>query len=172
MQQGPRKVSPFYVPGSIINTASGYVSQRLQIKGINVSAVSACASGAHNIILGAQQIQLGLADVVLVGGSEMALSPLGLAGFSACKALSSAYQDAPETASRPWDATRDGFVMAEGSGVLVLESKAFARARGAKIHAELAGYGMSSDAYHLTSPEPSGAGARMAMQAALDMAEN
>ena len=163
---GPRRISPFFIPKAIINMTAGHVSIKYGFKGPNISIVTACASGAHSIGEGARLIQHGDADIMICGGSEGAIGRTGLAGFSAMKALSTR-NDTPETASRPWDKTRDGFIMAEGAGVLVLEEYEHAVARGAKIYAEVAGYGMSGDAYHITAPAPGGEGGMRAMQAAL-----
>ncbi|MDE6477737.1 MAG: beta-ketoacyl-ACP synthase II, partial [Alphaproteobacteria bacterium] len=163
---GPRRISPFFIPKAIINMTAGHVSIKYGFKGPNISIVTACASGAHSIGEGARLIQHGDADIMICGGSEGAIGRTGLAGFSAMKALSTR-NDTPETASRPWDKTRDGFIMAEGAGVLVLEEYEHAVARGAKIYAEVAGYGMSGDAYHITAPAPGGEGGMRAMKAAL-----
>jgi 3-oxoacyl-[acyl-carrier-protein] synthase II len=165
--QGPRRVSPFFIPASLINLASGQVSIRHGFRGPNHAPVTACATGAHAIGDAARMIKYGDADVMVAGGAEAALCRLGLAGFAAAKALSTGYNDAPTTASRPWDKGRDGFVMGEGSGVVVLESLAHARARGARIYAEVKGYGMSGDAYHITAPAEDGSGGFRAMRAAL-----
>jgi 3-oxoacyl-[acyl-carrier-protein] synthase II len=162
----PRKISPFFVPGSIINMISGYASIQLGLKGPNLAVVSACTTATHNIGLAARMIQHGDADVMLAGGSEMATTPLGLGGFCAARALSTR-NDEPERASRPWDRDRDGFVLSDGAGVLALEDEAHARARGARIYAELVGFGMSADAFHITAPEETGDGARACMENAL-----
>lgn len=164
--RSPRKISPFFVPGSIINMISGYASIQLGLKGPNIAVVSACTTGTHNIGLAARSIQYGDADVMLAGGSEMATTPLGLGGFCAARALSTRNDD-PQRASRPWDRDRDGFVLSDGAGVLVLEEEGHARARGARIYAELIGFGMSADAYHITAPEEEGVGARTCMTNAL-----
>lgn len=155
--KGARKISPFFIPSTIINMVAGHISMRLNLKGPNISIVTACTTGTHNIGYAARMIQYGDADVVICGGSEHAVTPLGIAGFSATRALSKR-NDSPEQASRPWDKDRDGFVMGDGAGVLILESLEHAQARGAKIYAELCGFGMSSDAYHITQPDPSGDG--------------
>ena len=166
-ERGPRRVSPFFIPGSLINLISGQVSIRYGFKGPNHAVVTACSTGAHAIGDAARLIALGDADVMIAGGAEAAICDIGIAGFNACKALSTKRGDAPETASRPYDADRDGFVMGEGAGIVVLEDYDHARARGARIHAELAGYGLSGDAYHITAPAEDGDGGYRAMQAAL-----
>jgi len=163
LEGGPRKISPFYIPGAIINMASGHISIRYGLKGPNISVVTACTTGTHNIGQAGRMIAYGDADVMIAGGTEKADSPSGLGGFAACRALSTR-NDAPEKASRPWDKDRDGFVLGEGAGVLVLEEYEHAKKRGAKIYAELSGFGMSADAYHMTSPSPGGVGAMKAMQ--------
>lgn len=159
---GPRKISPFFIPGAISNMLAGQISIRYGLRGPNVAVVTACASGTHNIGLGARTILYGDADVMIVGGAEMATTPLGLGGFSACRALSVRNQN-PQAASRPWDKARDGFVLGDGSGILVLEEYERAKQRNATIYAELVGFGMSSDAYHMTNPAPDGQGAMAAM---------
>jgi len=155
LSRGPRRISPFFVPGSIINMISGHLSILLNLKGPNVAAVTACTTGLHSIGLAARLIQYGDADVMLAGGAESTISPLGVGGFAAARALSTRNDD-PATASRPWDKDRDGFVLGEGAGVMVLEEYEHARARGARIYAELCGFGMSGDAYHMTAPNMDG----------------
>ncbi len=166
LERGPKRVSPFYIPGSIINMVAGQLSIMYGLKGPNISIVTACTTGVHNIGHAARMIAYGDADVMVAGGSEMTTTPLTIAGFSSAKALSTR-NDSPQTASRPWDKDRDGFVLGEGAGVMVLESYEHAKARGARIYAELSGFGMSGDAYHMTSPPEDGAGAALAMKNAL-----
>ena len=165
--QGPRRVSPFFIPASLINLASGQVSIKHGFKGPNHAPVTACATGAHAIGDAARMIKYGDADVMLAGGAESALCRLGLAGFAAAKALSTSYNDAPATASRPWDKGRDGFVMGEGAGVVVLEEYNHAKKRGAKIYGEVLGYGLAGDAYHITAPAEDGSGGFRAMRGAI-----
>ncbi|GAB4294003.1 MAG: beta-ketoacyl-ACP synthase II [Thiohalomonadaceae bacterium] len=166
MANGPRRISPFFVPSNIINMISGHVSIMYGMKGPNIALVTACATATHSIGDAARIIEYGDADVMIAGGAEMATSPLGLGGFCAARALSSRNDD-PATASRPWDKDRDGFVLSDGAGVVVLEEYEFAKARGARIYAELIGYGMSGDAYHMTLPAAGGDGAKRCMQAAM-----
>jgi 3-oxoacyl-[acyl-carrier-protein] synthase II len=170
-ERGPSKVSPFFIPSSLINLSSGHVSIKYGFLGPNHATVTACATGAHSIYNAAQMIMLDDADVVVCGGAESAICKIGIAGFSAAKALSSKYNDTPEIASRPWDADRDGFVMGEGAGVLVLEEYEHAKKRGATILGEYLGAGLSGDAYHITAPEPTGRGAKNAMKMALAKAK-
>ncbi|WP_025263950.1 beta-ketoacyl-ACP synthase II [Wolbachia endosymbiont of Onchocerca volvulus] len=170
-EKGPRRVSPFFVPASLINLISGHISIKYKFMGPNDSAVTACATGAHAIINSARTIKLGEADVMIAGGSESALCRVGIAGFASMKALSTRFNDKPEEASRPWDKERDGFVMGEGAGVLVLEEYEHARKREAKVYAELVGYGLTGDAHHITSPHLEGRGAFKAMQIALKSAQ-
>ena len=166
VNSGPRRVSPFFVPASVINMISGNLSIRFGFKGPNIAIVTACTTGTHNIGIGARMIQYGDADVMVVGGAEQATSPITMASFGSMKALSTRNDD-PERASRPWDRDRDGFLLGDGAGVLVLEEYERAKARGAKIYCEVAGFGMSGDAYHITSPAEDGAGAVSSMRNAL-----
>ena len=164
--RSPRKISPFFIPGSIINAAAGQVSIHYKLRGPNLALVTACTTSTHTIGIAARTIQYGDADIMVAGGAEMAFTPLGIGSFCQARALSQR-NDAPEKASRPWDRDRDGFVMAEGGGAIVLEEYEHAKARGAKIYAEFAGFGMSGDAHHITAPPEDGEGARLAMTAAL-----
>jgi 3-oxoacyl-[acyl-carrier-protein] synthase II len=170
LNNGPRKLSPFFVPSTIINMIAGHLSIMFGLKGPNISIVTACTSGVHNIGHAARMIAYGDADVMVAGGAEKASTTLGLGGFGAARAMSTR-NDAPQQASRPWDKDRDGFVLGDGAGVLVLEEYEHAKARGAKIYAELAGFGMSGDAYHMTSPPADGAGAALAMKNAINDAK-
>ena len=166
MVHSPRRVSPFFIPGTIINLAGGLVASRFGIKGVNFAPVSACASSAHSIAVGAMLIETGQADVVLVGGAEAAATDLGIAGFASLRALSTRNDD-PERASRPWDKSRDGFVISDGGAVMVLESEEHLISRQAKAKGYLSGYGMSSDGHHITQPHPEGVGATLAMKQAM-----
>src|SRR5580693_1422450 len=167
-EKGPRRISPFFITGRLINLVSGYASIEFGYKGPNHSVVTACATGAHAIGDAARMIMLDDADVMLCGGAEAAISRIGIAGFNACRALCTAFNDTPEKASRPYDKDRDGFVMGEGAGMLMLEEYEHAKARGAKIYGEVKGYGLSGDAHHITAPADDGDGGYRAMQMALD----
>jgi 3-oxoacyl-[acyl-carrier-protein] synthase II len=165
--KGPRKISPFFIPSALVNLLSGQISIRYGFKGPNHAVVTACATGAHAIGDAARMIKYGDADVMVAGGAEAAVCPVGIAGFIACRAMSTDFNDTPEKASRPYDKARDGFVMGEGAGMLVLEELEHALARGAKIYGEVAGYGLSGDAYHITAPSEDGDGGFRAMSLAL-----
>jgi 3-oxoacyl-[acyl-carrier-protein] synthase II len=170
LERGARRISPFFIPSALINLASGHLSIKYCFRGPNHAVVTACATGAHAIGDAARIIQFEDADVMVAGGTEAAVCRLGLAGFAASRALSTGFNDTPTRASRPWDKDRDGFVMGEGAGVVVLEEYEHAKKRGAKIYAEVKGYGMSGDAYHVTAPSPNGDGGYRAMSAALKRA--
>ena len=167
-EKGPKRVSPFFIPGALINLVAGQISIRNNFKGPNLASVTACSSGTHSICEGAEMIRRGKADVMIVGGAESAICPVGIAGFAACKALSSNFNDEPSRASRPYDRLRDGFVMGEGAGFLVLEDLEHAMSRNAKIYAEFKGYGVSGDAYHITAPSDDGDGAYRSMVMAIE----
>jgi 3-oxoacyl-[acyl-carrier-protein] synthase II len=169
-EKGQRRISPFFIPSALINLISGHVSIRYGFRGPNHAVVTACSTGAHAIGDAARMVALDDADVMVAGGAEAAVCRIGMAGFAAARALSTSYNDSPEVASRPWDKGRDGFVMGEGAGIVVLEELEHAKARGAKIYGEIKGYGMSGDAHHITAPAEDGDGGFRAMQAALKRA--
>ncbi len=169
--KGPKKLSPFFIPSSLVNLLSGQISIKFGFKGPNHSVVTACATGAHSIGDASEMIRRGASDVMIAGGSEAAVCKLGMAGFCAARSLSTSFNENPSSASRPWDKDRDGFVMGEGAGILVLEEYEFAKKRNANIYAELVGYGMSGDAYHITAPSEDGDGGFRAMQEALKMSD-
>jgi 3-oxoacyl-[acyl-carrier-protein] synthase II len=169
-EKGPRKLSPFFIPSSLINLVSGHVSMQFGLRGPNHAVVTACSTGAHAIGDAGRIIREGDADVMVAGGPEAAVCRIGMAGFAAARALSTSYNDTPERASRPWDQGRDGFVMGEGAGIVVLEEYEHAKKRGAKIYGELVGYGLTGDAYHITAPHPEGDGGYRAMKMALEKA--
>src|SRR5574344_1181659 len=168
--RGPRRITPFFVPASIINMVAGHVSMRFGFKGTNLSVVTACTTGLHCIGEAGRMIEYGDADIVVAGGTESTVSPLGIGGFAAMRALSQRNDD-PQTASRPWDKDRDGFVLSDGAACLILEEYEHAKARGAKIYAEIVGAGLNADAYHITAPHPEGIGATTVMKSALEEAE-
>ena len=167
----PKKLSPFFIPSSLVNLLSGQISIKYGFKGPNHSVVTACATGAHSIGDSGEMIKRGAADVMIAGGSEAAVCKLGIAGFCAARSLSTSFNDRPTESSRPWDKNRDGFVMGEGAGIIILEEMEFAKKRGAHIYAELSGYGMSGDAHHITAPAEDGDGGYRAMKSALEMAD-
>jgi len=168
--KGPKKLSPFFIPSSLVNLLSGQISIKYGFKGPNHSVVTACATGAHSIGDSGEMIKRGAADVMIAGGSEAAVCKLGIAGFCAARSLSTSFNEKPTESSRPWDKNRDGFVMGEGAGIIVLEEMEFAKKRGAHIYAELLGYGMSGDAHHITAPAEDGDGGYRAMKSAVEMA--
>lgn len=170
-EKGAKRISPFFIPASLINLADGNISILHKLKGPNSAVVTACASGAHSIGDAANMIRLGMADFMVAGGSEAPICRVGIAGFNACRALSTKFNETPEKASRPWDKERDGFVMGEGAGVVILEEYEKAKSRGAKIYAELTGYGLSGDAYHITAPAEDGDGGYRAMKMAFENAK-
>ena len=170
-EKGPRRITPFFIPATLINLASGQVSIKYGFRGPNHAVVTACSTGAHAIGDAARMIQFGDADVMVAGGTEAAVCRLGIAGFAAARALSTGFNDTPEKASRPWDKDRDGFVMGEGAGIVVLEEYEHAKSRGAKLYAELIGYGLSGDAYHVTAPPPDGNGGFRSMRSAMRRAQ-
>ncbi|MCE2474518.1 MAG: beta-ketoacyl-ACP synthase II [Alphaproteobacteria bacterium] len=170
-QKGPRRITPFFIPSSLINLASGQVSIRHGFRGPNHSVVTACATGMHAIGDAARMVRAGMADVMVAGGAEASVCRLGIAGFAAMRALSTHFNDSPQRASRPWDEDRDGFVMGEGAGIVVLEEFEHAQARGARVYGEIKGYGMSGDAHHISAPAPDGDGGYRSMQAALEDAD-
>ena len=172
VDEGPRKLSPFFIPSSLVNLLSGQISIKFGFKGPNHSVVTACATGAHSIGDAGEMIKRGASDIMIAGGSEAAVCKLGVAGFCAARSLSTSFNETPHLASRPWDLQRDGFVMGEGAGIVVLEELEHAKKRGAKIYCEVLGYGLTGDAYHITAPPPDGDGGKRSMSAALKSSQS